>query len=280
MITCRPALLLPSVSTSSLMWWCVDARWEAAAPGFCGLPAPVACAFLQCVAFSFKWLPTKVIEMWPRPRQRKSPSCLQHTYALPIPLTCLSWQHLKELNFTPEGLSKRSATCFYVHPAHRPPDHFTSQRTWCLSPVFCCLASWFRCARGAEAMPRLSGLILTSFSGRKDRGSMDGGWRWVIHAGLVCNKYLMPSKNTHIKDRTSMRWHLHLPPGCLGACSCRRDSSSIGRFPLPFLVFQLNFLWQHQNSIIILNGLTWAFRFFFLRCWWRFLGTFWGQRVG
>lgn len=90
---------------------------------------------------------------------------------------------------------------------------------------------WFFAASWVDFQKsRLSGLILTSFFGSKMdcSSNWDFNWdlvtlssrlissrEWVIHVDIVCNKYLMPTKNIHIKSRKSRsnlqpHWRLHL----------------------------------------------------------------------
>lgn len=87
---------------------CVQRGMQGAGRTECKLPA-VWLVPWQCVAFSFKWLPHKVIEMWPwsgplprfplpTPRTPSYCTLLQHYPRLgQLAATCLSWQHLKEL---------------------------------------------------------------------------------------------------------------------------------------------------------------------------------------
>jgi len=84
-----------------------------------------------------------------------------------LPSTCLSWQHLKELKeLHSEHPASGPLLVFIPTLPSRRSLHFPAVSQL----VFCRLASWFCCADGAEEMSRLSGLILTSFSARKDRG--------------------------------------------------------------------------------------------------------------
>lgn len=251
----------------------------------CKLPA-VWLVPWQCVAFSFKWLPHKVIEMWPWSGPHPSARCLfLHPlllYSVTPPLamassqfaaTCLSWQHLKELTTGRDysvvsAHSKRSATRFLLLSSSS--SSLSSSLEAALSSpssfslVFCRLVSWF--SKVAPKWPHFD-IFLWPEDGLQLRLGLqpqlgpgllstghDSTREWVIHVDIVCNKYLMPTKNIHIKSRKSRsnlqpHWRLHLAVSLTLYTSLPHLHPSLSlslclivwRFSLPFLVFQLNF---------------------------------------
>lgn len=212
----------------------------------CKLPA-VWLVPWQCVAFSFKWLPHKVIEMWPwsgphpsAPLTLPSSSLTVLSYSSPrlassqFAATCLSWQHLKELTTGRDysavsAHSKRSATRFLLLSSSS--SSLSSSLGAALSSpssfslVFCRLVSWF--SKVAPKWPHFD-IFLWLEDGLQLRLGLqpqlgpgllatghDSTREWVIHVDIVCNKYLMPTKNIHIKSRKSRsnlqpHWCLHL----------------------------------------------------------------------
>lgn len=158
-----------------------------------------------------------------------SPGLASSQYAA----TCLSWQHLKELTTGRDysvvsAHSKRSATCFcyclpHHHHLHHREQHYHQHHrsVWFL----CRLVSWFSKVAPKwphfdiflwleDGLQRRLGLQLQLGPGLLSTGH-DSTREWVIHVDIVCNKYLMPTKNIHIKSRKSRsnlqpHWRLHL----------------------------------------------------------------------
>lgn len=148
--------------------------------------------------------------------------------------TCLSWQHLKELTTGQDysavsAHSKRSATRFLLLSSSS--SSLSSSLGAALSSpssfslVFCRLVSWF--SKVAPKWPHFD-IFLWLEDGLQLRLGLqpqlgpgllstghDSTREWVIHVDIVCNKYLMPTKNIHIKSRKSRsnlqpHWCLHL----------------------------------------------------------------------